>query len=443
MKRFSILIISVLIYSNSYSQKSAIDKQLRKIPGIEIEKIETPPGYQSAYQLLIEQPLDHQDPSKGTFQQRVYLSHIDFSRPMVIVTEGYDCQSNYVSEVARLLNANQIEVEHRYFGVSVPNTIDYQYLNLAQQTSDLHHIREIFSKIYTEKWISTGISKGGQTTLFYKYFYPEDVSVSIPYVAPFNLSLEDKRIYTFFDTVGTPECREKIENFQKLVLQKRDSILPILKNYGYETGLEFNYLSLEQAFEYTVLEYSFSFWQWGHDCSLIPSENASLPQIVTHLITVIDIAFFADEEIEKYASHYYQAASEMGYYGYELNDFDTLIKAFPHNKNPLATFTPGKMPLKFDSTLVFKAYDWLETSGNNIIYIYGAADTWSATSVPKSDKTNSVWFFLKDKNHGSARIANMSEAEYQKLDITLENWLETEVDIDRIKLNNRLKGEVE
>jgi hypothetical protein len=433
MKRIVLLSATLFFITHLHSQNISLDKRLSKISGIETIKIEVPSGYKSAYELHIEQPIDHQHPEKGKFYQKVYLSHLDFSKPTVIVTEGYDCQSNYVTEVARLLDANQIVVEHRYFGFSCPDSLDYSYLNLEQETADLHAIRKIFKDIYPNQWISTGISKGGQTTLFYRYFYPEDVSVSIPYVAPFNLSLEDKRIYHFFDTVGTPECRKKIEAFQRLALEKRDSILPILRNYGYENDYNFTYIQLEQAFEYTVLEYSFSFWQWGHNCSLIPSETANVRQILTNLLTVIDIGFFSDEEIDKYGSHYYQAASEMGYYGYDIQDFDTLIKTFPGGHNPLATFTPGKMYVHFDSTLVYKAFDWLETKGNNIIYIYGGSDTWSATSLPVSDKTNSVWFYLKGRNHGDARISNMSENELLKLKTTLDNWLKTDINIDRMK----------
>ena len=30
---------------------------------------------------------------------------------------------------------------------------------------------------------------------------------------------------------------------------------------------------------------------------------------------------FSDEDIQKYASHYYQAGTQMGYYGYDVSDF--------------------------------------------------------------------------------------------------------------------------
>ena len=33
--------------------------------------------------------------------------------------------------------------------------------------------------------------------IFYRYFYPNDVDLSIPYVAPINNAYEDKRLYKF------------------------------------------------------------------------------------------------------------------------------------------------------------------------------------------------------------------------------------------------------
>ena len=77
---------------------------------------------------------------------------------------------------------------------------------------------QLFEIIYRGKWVSTGISKGGATTIYYRYFYPDDVDVSVPYVAPVNRELEDQRLYSFLETIGSDECREKIRSFQIRVL---------------------------------------------------------------------------------------------------------------------------------------------------------------------------------------------------------------------------------
>jgi hypothetical protein len=426
-KLFSLLLLLILVFP-AFAQISSLEKKLFELPDVIFSTVEIPEGFDEAYKLSVRQPIDHKDPQKGYFYQRVFLSHRGFDRPVVFVTEGYEQPGIYHNELTSLLNANQVEVEHRYFGESMPDSLDYNYLNVEQEASDLHHINQLLKEIYKSKWISTGISKGGQNSIYYRYFFPGDVDVTVPYVAPLNLALGDERIYTFFDTVNTSECRNKIRDFQVRMLKERKNVLPLLTWYSKGKNLDFTYLNFETAFEYTVLEYSFSFWQWGHSCSEIPPSNSSLEDAVSHLLSVSDIDFFADKTMKKFASHYYQAAGELGYYSYNTDDFKGLLEALPLKPYPTAIFTPGKMNVDYHNTVSKQVYDWTQTSGNNIVYIYGAGDTWSATSIPPSGKTNSLWFFLDGANHATARINNMNPAQRTLLINTLEKWLGMELE---------------
>lgn len=429
MNRFFLVFTLVFLTKILGAQPVSIETQLFNLPDVVFKKIETPEGFSSAFELKIKQPLDHKDPSKGYFYQRAFLTHKGFDRPTVIVTEGYQRTRNRIYELSEILDANQIDVEHRYFGESIPDSVDYQYLKLEQVAADLHHINKLFRQIYSGKWVSTGISKGGQTTIFYRYFYPDDVDVSVPYVAPLNVELEEKRIYTFLDTVGTKQCRDMIYDVQVRLLKNRDEVLEKLHWFAKGAGLKFTYLTPEQAFEYAVLEYPFSFWQWGHDCSEIPGSNVTLDSTVNHFLEVSGIDFFSDKSMEDYASHYYQAGDEMGYYGYETARFKGLLKALnTGKKNPSAIFMPGKTPMNFNGSLPKKVQEWLSTHGNNFIYINGNSDTWSATAVRPSGKTNAVFFFMPGTDHGKARISNMTGADREKLAATLEAWLGIEIE---------------
>jgi hypothetical protein len=147
------------------------------------------------------------------------------------------------------------------------------------------------------------------------------------------------------------------------------------------------------------------------------------------MLNVTDISFFSDHDINAFASHYYQAAAEMGYYGYETKDFSDLLKALPLKPNPSAIFTPNKMKVEFDSTLAVSAFKWLETKGNKFIYIYGGVDTWSSTAVPPSAKVDALWFFLPGQGHSGARIRNMSSEEKTRLVSALNRWLDMEIQI--------------
>jgi len=355
------------------------------------------------------------------------LSHKGYNNPTTIITNGYARGSNNINEIVKVLDANQLNVEHRYFGESMPDSLDYQYLNFEQVTADYHHIRQIFDELYNGKWVSSGISKGGTTTIFYKYFYPDDVDVSIPYVAPLNYEFEEQRIYDFLDQKGSSACRANILAYQKRLLQKREEILPLLSWFVKGKGLKFNYLSLGEAYEYAVLEYPFSFWQYGWDCSKVPNENASLEAHIDYLLEVVGLDFFADESMEAYASHYYQSAHQMGYYGYETDDFEGLLKYLPYEPHPHAAFTPNKMKVEFDGTLTNKVAKWIAKNGDRMIHINGDLDTWSATAAPETKGMDALWYFLKDKHHASARIKNMTDEEKSRLYEKLNEWLGTEI----------------
>lgn len=416
-------LITIAAPLHVYAQKETLEEKLFNLPDVVFEKMEDNKGL-NTFLLKVKQPLDHKDTTKGYFYQRAYLTHTGFDRPTVMVTEGYNSNANRIYELTDLLRANQIMIEHRFFGESVPDALDYNYLNLAQATADLHKINLLFKQLYPGKWLSTGISKGGATTIFYRYCYPDDVDVSVPYVAPINTAYEEQRIYTFLDTIGSRKCRNKIEDFQKSVLQKRNEILPLLDFYSLGAGVGYTYLTLEEAFEYSVLEYPFSFWQYGRSCDKIPTTTTSATNLAKYLLSVSDIAFFSDEAMKNYGSHYYQSATEMGYYGYQTDKFKGLLKALPDDKNPYAAFTPDKIKTSFDPKLLNDVNRWLASDkANNFIYIYGGIDTWTASAVPKNPKTNSKWFFLKDKHHGDARIVNMTVNEKSLLIKTLEEWL--------------------
>lgn len=410
------------------AQRTELEEKLFALPDVMFSPLTAPDGVEEAWELRVRQPLDHQHPEKGWFWQRVYLEHTGFDRPTTIVTHGYNVPRDIRYELPNLLKGNQLLVEHRFFGESVPDSLDYTYLNLAQATADYHRIRELFRDIYPGKWLSTGISKGGQTTIFYRYFYPDDVVVSFPFVAPINLSVEDPRIYTFLDTVGTPECRKALHEVQVRILKARDEVLPRVAWYARGAGLEFTYLTLEQAFEYTVLEYPFSFWQWGHGCAQIPDADAPLDTVLNHMLAISDLGFFSDRDILGFASHYYQAGTEEGYYSYQTAPFKGLLHALPDDRNPSAVFMPNHAPIAFNPTLTKAVYDWTRTKGNHIIYLNGNSDTWSATAVRPSDKVDSAWFFLPGTDHRAARIRNLSPSERTRMVNTLERWLDMEIE---------------
>lgn len=433
MLKSALLFIFCLMVLTSFSQsdKQRLERELFNLPNVSFTDVSREGDPYLTYDLMVKQPLDHQHPEKGSFRQWVRLRHVGFGQPNVIETNGYE-MNRRGNEVQQILNANNISVEYRFFGKSVPDSMHWEYLTVEEATADLHAINQLFRQIYSGKWISTGISKGGQTTLYYKYYFPEDVDVAVPYVAPIDDNLEDTRIYTFLDTIGSQECRNKIYEFQKFLLINEDKAVEKLKWYSKGAGLKFGYVgNVSKAFELAVLEYPFSFWQWGRSCDSIPT-NKSLEDYLGELLKSSNISFFSDSEMEKYAPHYYQAARQTGYYSYNIIPLKKYIKQF--STNPSAIFPPKTTTFEPSTGILNeKLQEWLAAKGDNILYIYGGIDTWSAARVLVSDQVNSKSFLIPGANHASARIKNLPDNMLQEFSSKIKEWTNLDCSMDVIQ----------
>ncbi len=163
----ALLLFTFLLASVSLSAQTGLQQKLSEISAItETQPLEST-EFSEKYVTYFTQPLDHRHPKKGSFRQRVIVAHAGFDRPTVIITEGYGAayalKPQYREELSRLLNANMVFVEYRYFLESTPEPKDWRYLTAESSADDLHAVTTAFKNIYPGKWIATGISKGGQT----------------------------------------------------------------------------------------------------------------------------------------------------------------------------------------------------------------------------------------------------------------------------------------
>jgi hypothetical protein len=425
MKQRSLYLLFAIcfLFINTYSYSQTPTRLQRKLELFkeisDIKHIQADSTFSEAYEFMFEQPVDHNNPDGPKFKQKIFLSYKNEDAPVVFITEGYSAGRNYKSELASILDANQIIVEHRYFGKSVPEGKDWQYLNIKQAADDHHAVTTLFKKIFRGKWISTGISKGGQTTLFYRRFYPDDVDVAVPYVAPVNLAQEDPRIYTFFSSVGTEECREKILAFQREFLLRRDEIMPMMIKEIADKNLHMAFDN-DFLYDYMTLEYQFSFWQWGGKCEDIPGQDAPAEKLYKHMIDVSGFYFFTKEAMDEFGPFYVQAYNEIGYYGYDPFPFKDLLKEIKNFSNSF--LIPKDAKIYFNPNVMKDVNEWLQKKGNNILYIYGGNDAWSSTSIQLTGETNAVKMVKKNGSHGT-RIRDFDGEQKELIYSTLENWL--------------------
>ncbi|HMN16505.1 MAG TPA: S28 family serine protease [Ignavibacteriaceae bacterium] len=424
MKTIKFILIIILLHSAVFAQDSDLLNWLKSQPDIEVVNKIDSKNFSEVYELYITQPVDHNNPGGLKFKEQIFLSHTDKDKPMVIELDGYSVD-NRTTELARILDCNQIMVEHRYFGESVPAPFDWKFLTIEQAANDHHRIIELFKKYYSGKWITTGISKGGSCAIFHGYFFPDDVDVSVPYVGPLNYSIDDNRVYEWIKSVSTPECREKVFNFQKLCFEKRDELFPLFMKNAENKRLTYDIVGNEKAFEYSVLEFSFAYWQWSDgDCSKIPDKNSSLDEIWDELSNYGGVTYFDDASITGIYPFFYQCYTEFGYYAYDVTPFKEYLK-YADGQTPF--FIPKDSNPTYDPRLLKKINDWASNKSKNFIYIYGGNDPWTSTGVCLTGKTNSIKMVCPNGSHGS-KIKSFSKKDQELIYSRLENWLGVQIE---------------
>ena len=426
----SILILGLVLIVTFIVNAQSIEKELESLSkqyNFTYEVLDKGEKYKERYLLWVTQNLDQANPDGKTFKQRVFISHIDKDRPVVLVTNGYMSMMApnplYSNEIRDILNANQVVVEHRYFPPSVPDStvFDWRYLNVQNSAADLHRIHEILKNIYKKKWLSTGISKGGQSSIYYKYFYPDDVTVSVPIVAPLNFSTEEKRVYKFLQNVGSDSCRKKILAFQTDLLKNKKQYFEHFKNAAKFFNLTYERAGgWEKGYELTVLEYSFAFWQWGHSCNSIPGEDATVDEKIRSLADVSGLDWISDQGIEAMQPFFYQAMTEIGMYGYDITPFKDYVG---FTKNPTFEFTlPPDVDVTYNPALHQKIDCFIRHKANNMIFIVGGNDPWGSTSVQLSMDTNSFKIVKKGGDHRT-RIMNLPAKQKNHVISKIKEWM--------------------
>jgi len=418
-----VIVLFHLVFSGYAQTTRNLKDELEKIPGVMVFTMFSDPMFSESYEIFFTQPVDHNNPDGEKFSQRVLLGHVGFDRPTVAVIEGYSIYTDKPSEIAKFLNANQITIEHRFFSDSRPDSIPWDYLTIKQAAADQHEIITTLKKIYDQKWISTGISKGGQATIYHRRFYPNDVDISVPYVAPLNFSDEDERYYTFLKTVGTAECRKKIYDYQLILFQNRAKLLPMVKQMAKTRNYHFS-MGIERAFDLSVLEYSFSFWQWCGSCALIPDRTAILEEVFQHYIFVNPLVFFEDSDIRNNLPFYYQALTEIGMYGYEIEPFKKYLK---DTTNITFEFNlpKGTEDVTYNYEAMKDINNWVQNEGNYMLYIYGQNDAYFATAVEPSKNTNAVRM-VNPKGCHTTRIETFPDNMKKEIYKILQDWMSEE-----------------
>lgn len=389
--------------------------QLRALDGVSAEQFPTSTEGFTFYVLRFTQPVDHANPGGATFPQRVSLLHHDGDAPMVVLTSGYwDYYGDNPYELTDLLAANQISIEHRYFGESRPDPTDWSQLTIRQMADDQHRIITALRTIYPGAFLTTGGSKGGMTATYHRRYYPDDVEGTVAYVAPLSLGAPDLRYATFLDTVGPPACRDAVRAAATEMLQnRRVALLERAQNQASSSHM-YTRIPIGPALESSIASLEFAFWQYYgiNFCADVPGRTATDIEVWDFLDMISPVTDNDDDSLAAFEAYYHQAYHQLGYpdgggayldafLEYEDADYDGI---FP---TEIPTYDGGAAMQDIDA--------FVRGEADRMLFVYGEWDPWTAGAYTIGNTTNadSLLVTVREGTHG-AGIPELLEGDQVK-----------------------------
>lgn len=412
--------------------------KLAKIEGLTIEELPAENGYR-VFDLHFRQPADHTKPDQEQFEQRLVLWHKDENRPLVLQTSGYKIFNIALSSLAAEFDANQIQVEHRFFADSIPQSRDWSLLNIQQSAADFHRITVAFKSIYQGRWVNTGRSKGGMTSVYHRRFYPHDVDATVAHVAPHSYSIADQRYADFLaNNIGGElhkKCRDKLALNQRLLLKERTAVLNSFAG-------NFDFLTKEIAMEHAIIELPWTFWQYdGPDalCSNVPDEEAPIEEHIRFLLDINGPQNYTDTSVAEFAPYYFQAAAQLGNPKTDLSHINDLLQ-FGETFNVFTYAPVGTKPVYDDALAMTDITHWLKDHGTRMLFVYGEWDPWSggAFEPNTNEESASHIFHVPQVNH-RAQFIDLQGKERELAYTNLRTWLNLEHEVLSEKENVRVR----
>lgn len=400
--------------------------QLNAIEGVQAGSISSPVDGYRLYDLLVEQPTDHNVQQSPIFQQRVRILVANEESPVVLKTLGYGmggAESASLNEVTRLINGTQVEVEHRFFRASVPENVDWSLMTIEQAAADHHRVITLLKPLLSLHWIATGKSKGGMSATYLQRFYPEDLRGVVAYVAPISLSMWDENFSDYTQKVVSEECQDKFKNYQIESLLRIDELVVMIDAWALEGNatVNSNGYGLKQRLETDIALSWINVGSYYPEllCDFLPVPSDDTEIFFEFMRHKIGFEFIADEGLISWLPYHFQAARELGNFSVPISHLENLltvdVKDFAINMlgNPLPAFQPEVMQ---------DIYEWAEFEASHMIFIYGEQDIFTGGAYPiTTDESRDNQIYIEQGLHG-IEIADLKASSQQKINATLLNW---------------------
>ena len=474
------MMLACFAFPAAAAEDGGWEARLKAADGVvSVEKIEitTSQAFSEKYLVTFEQPLDWNDPSKGTFPQRVEIGLREGAAYNVLETNGYALNDAIYAamgqdpstalggdpnaEMALMLGANYFNVEHRFFGASRPESMTndgvqyWEYLTAENAARDYHRIYTALEPLFGKNWIATGSSRGGQMTNVYAHYFPEDMLLYAAYVAPFSEGPEDERFYPFvytkigddaFGAETAKEYRDLVTAFQVELMRNKEAFLPMFETTAAQLGNTFREgTTISRVYDLAVLEFAVQFWQYQR----IPFENlrqildmpsAEAAEAQTKLMaefqTFLTIQQPTDWSTGFFAWPYYvNGATTYGQYHYDFSYLREALKAeglegslsvTEEMENGLlwdTVFTEEqRAAFTFDSSFRDAQAASIRTTSAKHLMIFGATDPWISLRMPDTDNPN-VRIFIHPTATHTAMISTMPAEMQAEAVAVLRAWI--------------------
>ena len=407
------------------------------------------------YYIKYKQPIDHDNPALGTYEQQVVLTYVGSDAPTILHTQGYALAGEhgqnhnrldsiaapqFMYEFASGLNTdgsikfttNCVQVEYRYHGFSLPEGDEnsFKYLSAKQQSADLHNIvTDLKKALLKGKWLSTGVSKNGMTTYDYAYYYPGDVDVYVPFVAPLLFQNEDMRIGDYMINSAVKDYLPQIKAaFQKLVSDQK--VLDATAQYALKYYKEDQSLDVpaDSVLHYTVdfaYDHLFSKQSYGDVdvwSKFIPKEGDDPATYALFFnLDENDLRIYRQQSgtrgpLRKRDDPFgMQVPVDQGNIGYNYSwvKEGTLLTA---NDKKYFDDKEKKYTASDKVELSYLVKDFLKTTDCKMFFVYGENDPWTGAAIDDPTNENVKKLIIKNGTHNDAIQTYTADERNQLMD---------------------------
>jgi hypothetical protein len=384
--------------------------QLRALPGVTVAEWTPPsnfrpePGYRY-FDLTFDMPIDHEGQA-GTFELHAGLMHVDASAPLVVYAGGYDLDGaqRELTEPAAIVGGNQVAIEYRFYGSSIPDGgIAWPELRVEQWGADQHAVVAQLSQIYTGTRIATGGSKGGENALEQAMLYPGDYDGVVAYVPPVITAYPDERYEGILDRIGVDACRQALRAVSRELLVRRDALEPV-----FGATAQYDVAGIAHAYETAVVELEFAFWMTRGigDCDKVPLATDTDDHLAQFLEATSPPEGYDDVTLAASGSQYlYQDHVELGYPVWDHQYLDDLMM---FSYEDWSAYMPQDQPTTYDPTLALALADWVTNASQHVMLVGGQWDPWGAGYPPVAPGRDAYEYLAPEASHWSTFIQTLA-----------------------------------